>query len=89
MTTINEWKGGEYVYCRDLIISHGDASVGHDPKTIATYLRLQASSAFHDRQYVIAARLGQAATCINEDARNNHTPFWDRALQAMGLEYGE
>lgn len=77
------WKDGECLYCLRLIESHGDEKVGRDPKTIATYLRIQASAAFRDRQFEIAARLGAAATAINEDARNNHAPDWARASAAL------
>jgi hypothetical protein len=81
------WKDGEYRYCRDLVGSRGDSNVGSDPKTIATYLRLQASSALRDGEYEISARLGVAATAINEDARNNHTPAWQRACDVLdGVE---
>ncbi|MDE2103796.1 MAG: hypothetical protein KGL39_41545 [Patescibacteria group bacterium] len=80
------WKDGEFAYCRELILSRGDDNVGHDPKSIATYLRLQASAAFRDGEMEIAARLGQAATCVNEDARNNHAPDWRRAEHALAWE---
>lgn len=80
------WKDGELDYCRGLVQTQGDSNVGRDPKTIATYLRLQASAAFRDGEFEIAARLGQAAICINEDARNNHVPDWDRALHALKIE---
>ena len=73
------WKDGEYQYCRELVGKRGDSNVGTDPKTIATYLRLQASAALRDGQYEISARLGVAATAVNEDARNNHVPAWSRA----------
>jgi hypothetical protein len=39
MTT--DWHDGEYDYCRRLVRDYGDG-----PKTIATYLRLQAAHAF-------------------------------------------
>jgi hypothetical protein len=74
------WKDDEVAYCLGLVHNHGDDKVGHDPKSIATYLRLQASAAFSAQQFEISARLGTAATAINEDARNNHTPNWDRAF---------
>ena len=77
------WKDYELGYCYNLVAMHGDENVGHDPKTIATYLRLQASSAFRDGEYEIAARLGAAATAINEDARNNHVPAWERAVDCL------
>lgn len=77
--TKHDWKDGEYTYCALLVATRGNDKVGREPKTIASYLRLQASSAFHDGQFEIAARLGEAATAINYDARNNHTPNWKRA----------
>lgn len=77
------WKAGEFEYCAELVRSRGDVNVGDDPKTIATYLRLQASQAFRDGQLEIAARLGAAATAINEDARNSHNPDWGRAAKIM------
>lgn len=77
------WKNGEVGYCLDLVVFRGDDSVGHDPKTIATYLRLQSSTAFRDREYEISARLAAAANCINEDARNNHEPKWDWACEIL------
>jgi hypothetical protein len=77
------WKDYEFGYCLNLIRTKGNANVGHDPKTIASYLRLQASSAFRDRELEITARLCCAATAINEDARNNHEPQWDRAERYM------
>lgn len=77
------WKAGEADYCRRVVKTHGDGSVSYDPKTIATYLRLQASAAFRDNEFETAARLGAAATAINEDARNNHTPDWNRALEVL------
>ncbi len=73
------WKEGELHYCCLLVASKGNADVGRDPKSVATYLRLQASAACRDREYEISARLGSAATAINEDARNNHAPDWTRA----------
>jgi hypothetical protein len=73
------WKDGEFEYCQELIADRGNANVSHDHKTIATYLRLQAASAFGDGEFEIAARLGDAATAINCDARNNHAPDWNRA----------
>jgi hypothetical protein len=42
------WKDYEFGYCLNLIRTQGNADVGRDPKTIASYLRLQASSAFRD-----------------------------------------
>jgi len=82
---MTEWKDGELLYCHSLIGSRGDDNVGRDPKTIASYLRIQASAAFHDKQYEIASRLGAAATAINCDARNNHNPDWDRARVILDL----
>jgi hypothetical protein len=73
------WKAYEFSYCYSLVERRGDDKVGRDPKTIATYLRLQASSAFSDDEFEISARLSTAATAINEDARNSHTPNWQRA----------
>jgi hypothetical protein len=66
-------------FCLKLIANEGDAKVGYDPRTIAAYLRLQASSAFRAKDYKTSACLGAAATAINEDARNNHEPDWKRA----------
>jgi hypothetical protein len=77
------WNEGELGYCCKLIGDRGNDSVGRDPKTVATYLRLQAASAFRDGEIEISARLGAAATAINEDARNNHAPDWKRAESAM------
>jgi hypothetical protein len=77
------WRNGKFIYCAFLVASHGNDNVGHDPKTIATYLRLQASQAFRDGEHEISARLGAAATAINEDARNNHAPDWTRAEAIM------
>jgi hypothetical protein len=69
----------ELEFCLKLIANEGDAKVGYDPKTIAAYLRLQASSAFRAKDYKSSACLGAAATAINEDARNDHAPDWHRA----------
>ncbi len=80
------WNGREYLYCRKLVVKQGNAEVGHDPKTVATYLRLQASKAFRDGEYEISARLGTAATAINEDARNNHVPNWKHAAAILFCE---
>ena len=77
------WKDYEFGYCLNLIRTRGNAEVGHDPKTIASYLRLQASSAMRDGEIEITARLACAATAINEDARNNHQPDWWRAEHYM------
>lgn len=74
------WKSGEAGYCYSLVFSHGDDLVGRDPKNVASYLRLQASQAYRDGENEISARLGTAATAINEDARNNHQPDWARAI---------
>ena len=83
------WKDGECGYCYHLALCNGDAKVGRDPKTIATYLRLQASQAFRDGEYERSARLGAAATCINEDARNNHAPNWILASEILSPYLGE
>jgi hypothetical protein len=80
-----QWKDNEFSYCRELIAKRGDKNVGRDPKSVAAYLRLQAAGAFRDGELEISARLGYAATCINEDARNNHAPDWQRAEGAMSL----
>lgn len=77
------WNEGELGYCCKLIGDRGNDSVGRDPKSIATYLRLQAASAFRDGEIEISTRLGTAATAINEDARNDHAPDWKRAELAM------
>lgn len=66
-------------FCLKIIANEGDAKVGYDPKTIATYLRLQAATAFRVEDYKTSACLGAAAMAINEDARNDHTPDWKRA----------
>ena len=66
-------------FCLKLIANEGDAKVGYDPRTVATYLRLQASSAFRAEDYKSSACLGAAATAINEDARSSHAPDWKRA----------
>lgn len=79
----DSWKDGEYRYCAKMVLAHGDDSVTHEPKTIATYLRLQAAHAFREGHYEISARLGAAATCINEDARNNHPPRWEDATDIL------
>jgi len=73
----------EYKYCVALVESRGDALVGKDPKSIATYLRLQAATYFRIEQWETAARLGRAATFINEDARNSHEPHWNFALKVL------
>lgn len=77
------WKDGELGYLHCLIAQRGDDSVTRDPKTIAAYLRIQASQAFRDGFYVLAAAIGEAATAINCDARNNHEPDWKRAEKAI------
>lgn len=79
----DEWNEGELDYCIALVQAHGDHKVGKCPKTIATYLRLQAAQAFRDQEYEISSRLGMAATCINEDARNDHRPGWHEARSAL------
>lgn len=87
MTTTKQqartWKNGEFVYCADLVCGQGDDNVGRDPKNVAAYLRLQASDAFRDREFELAARLGHAAMAINCDARNNHAPDWTRARRVL------
>lgn len=83
------WNDGEWGYLCGLVAKHGDGNVGHDPKTVAAYLRLQASSAFRDKRYRLAAAIGHAATCVNSDARNNHPPDWDRARQALNVVSGD
>ncbi len=82
MTNI-AWNDHEFRYCRDLVRTKGDGNVGHDPKSIASYLRLQAASAHRDGEYEISSSLGYAATAINCDARNNHAPDFPRALAAL------
>lgn len=77
------WKDNELEYCRQAAITHGNASLTHDPKTVAAYFRLQASAAYRDGEWKIAARLGAAATAINEDARNNHVPDWNLAAAIL------
>ncbi len=74
------WNSNEFTYCAGLVQHHGDDCVGRDPKTIATYLRLQAAVAYQSHEYELSSRLGAAATCINEDARNSHDPRWDAAF---------
>lgn len=103
MTTFETWKDGEFTYCIGIVARRGDDNVSQDPKTIASYLRLQASSAFRDAMSAegegvggslragverstlleIAARLGEAATAVNCDARNGHAPDWRRALASL------
>ena len=73
----------EMTYCANLVSTKGDRNVGLDPKTIATYLRLQASIAFNAGEYECSARLGEAATALNCDARNNHAPNWARAESVL------
>lgn len=85
MERFAKWRDGEFIYCREVVRHRGNDAVTRNPKTIASYLRLQASSAFHDGEYEIAARLGAAATAINYDARNNHNPDWTRALLALDV----
>lgn len=82
------WKDDEYVYCTELVRDRGNRARGHDPKTVATYLRLQASAAFRDKEYELSARLGAAATAINEDARNDHPPDWARAFAILYAAMG-
>lgn len=80
---MNDWNDNELDYCTELVRHRGDHKVGTDPKTVATYLRLMAAQAFRDQEWEISSRLGMAATCINEDARNNHEPHWDEAWKAL------
>ena len=82
---MHAWKSDEYGYCARLVAFKGDRNVGKAPCTIAAYLRLQASQAYRDGEYELSARLGYAATCINEDARNAHAPDWARAEEALEI----
>lgn len=77
------WKDGEWGYLVCVVAQHGDDNVTRDPKTVASYLRIQASQAFKDGRYRLAAVIGEAATAINCDARNNHDPDWNRAAKAL------
>lgn len=77
------WKDGELGYLVCLVAQHGDDNVSRDPKTIASYFRLQASQAYKDGLYVLAACIGEAANAINCDARNDHVPDWNRAQRAI------
>lgn len=77
------WKDGEFAYCEALVHARGNRDVGGAPQTIAAYLRLQASSAFSDGEFELSARLAYAATAINEDARNAHTPNWAEAERVL------
>jgi hypothetical protein len=83
VVTTLDWKDGELIYCCRLVERRGDDNVGYEPATIAAYLRLQAASAYRDGEYEIAARLGEAATAVNADARCNHAPNWERALRVF------
>lgn len=76
----------EFAYCRMLVETHGNDSVGRTPSVIASYLRLQASTAFRNGSYEMAARLGHAATQINWSADNKHEPHWDNALNAFDID---
>lgn len=78
-----QWKDGEFYYIREVVRAHGNADVSHDPKTIATYMRLQSSAAFDAGEIEICAYLATAAIKINEDARNSHEPRWDDALAIL------
>ena len=82
---VARWHGGEFSYLCHLIDKRGDDSVGRDPKTVAQYLRMQASNAFRQGHYKLAACIGDAASCINCDARNNHAPDWTRANASLQL----
>lgn len=79
------WKDGELSYLCSLVENGGDDNVGRDPKTIATYLRLQASDAYRAGLLELASHIFMAATAINEDARNNHAPDWARAIDILTL----
>jgi hypothetical protein len=73
---MHAWKDDEYGYCAELVAFKGNDNIGRNPRVIAQYLRLQASSAFRDGEYELSARLGTAATAISESADNNHAPNW-------------
>jgi len=77
------WKEGELHYCCLLVGSRGDDKVGREPKNVAAYLRLQSASAFRDGEFLVSAAMATAATAINCDARNNHTPDWSAAEKAL------
>lgn len=83
MATIQNWRDGEFEYCRQLVLTCGDENVSHDPKHVAHYLRLQAAAAYRDGEIVACARLSQAAFYVNCDARNSHTPDWGLALAVL------
>lgn len=74
----------EMDYCRTLVATRGNSSVGRAPSVVASYLRLQAANAFRVGDYEAAARLGQAATKINWSADNDHVPRWGDAVAALG-----
>lgn len=75
----------ELAYCRLLVETRGNDSVGRTPSVVASYLRLQASIAFRQGHYEMAARLGHAATQINWSADNKHEPRWECALDAFAI----
>ena len=79
---MKKWKDGECAFCYRMVDTNG-SQVSDDPKTVATYLRVQAFDAFRAEEYEISAALGVAATCINEDARNNHAPRWKEAVRIL------
>lgn len=81
------WKDGELGYLVCVVAQRGDDNVTRDPKTIAAYFRLQASQAFREELYTLAACIGAAATAINCDARNDHAPDWKRAELALKLAF--
>jgi hypothetical protein len=83
MPDFRHWKDNEFGYCVGVVTDKGNNKVSRDPKTVATYLRVQAAGAFRDREFEISARLGAAATAINEDARNNHEPNWAYAFDCL------
>ena len=87
MLKVSEWRDGEMRYLRNVIANQGDDNVTRDPKTIAAYFRLQASSAFRDGHYKLSACIGAAATAINSDARNDHAPDWQTARAYLMLAY--
>lgn len=84
-----KWNDGELGYLICLISQRGDDNVTRDPKTIAAYLRLQASSAFYDGRLTLSACIGAAATAINADARNDHAPDWARAREALEVAHSK
>ena len=73
----------EMTYCANLVSTKGDRNVVRYPLTVASYLRLQASIAFKAGEYECSARLGEAATALNCDARNKHAPNWTHAESVL------